>query len=147
MDNFEKQLQRQNFRQVPAEWREEILAAARAPAQGLRTHIEEPAGWGWLFARFPVAWGALGMLWATLIAVNLLMSASGTRTTTQPVFAAGAEPMALLNLQRAEVSLLNVGLEGTMAPGTVSPLSPRHERRRDGGHGAFLAQPPTHFFA
>ena len=147
MDDFEKRLQRQNLRQVPAGWREEILAAAQTPDPGFKTSSEEPTVWGWLFARFPVAWGALGMLWATIIAVNLLSSAPGSRTAMQPVFAAGTEPMAIWNLQRAEVSLLNGGLEDTTELRPVAPLRPRNERRRDEGHGAFLAEPPIHFFA
>jgi hypothetical protein len=139
MDDFEKRLRQQSLRQMPGEWREDILTAARNSTPDLRTHSEEQAGWSWLLARFPVAWGALAMLWAALIAVNLILSGPANRATTQPAFAGRMDPLAVLNLQQAELSLLSGKSGDETEPPPVSPLRPRSERQRDDRHGAYLS--------
>jgi len=144
-DDFENRLEQQPLRQVPAEWRADILAAAQARRPEFKTCSEETAGWRWLFARFPVAWGSLAMLWAALIAVNLLLFAPEHRTGEPPVLAVHAESLAIWNLQRAELSLLNDEPAETTEPRSVNPPRPRSERRRGEGSGAFLTEPRTDF--
>ena len=141
-DVFEQRLRRQPMRRVPADWREEILAAAQArrPALG-EERGEELAGWRALFARFPVAWGSLAMLWTTLIAVNLLLSGPHGRARGERVFAASAEPLAVWNLQQAELSLLSDGPAVTTGRQPADPTRPRSEGRRDDETGEFRAEP------
>ncbi|MBM3861976.1 MAG: hypothetical protein FJ395_20320 [Verrucomicrobia bacterium] len=53
-DRFEEKLRSQQFRQVPASWRREIINVAPAPA------------WReWLWPS-PVAWGAVAAAWALI---------------------------------------------------------------------------------
>ena len=70
-DDFERQVQRQSFRPVPVEWREEILAAATAqpPAKpslvcALNTRLSA------LLWPCPQAWAWLAAVWLVIVAVN-----------------------------------------------------------------------------
>jgi hypothetical protein len=97
-DDFEKRLQRQPLRQAPAEWRAEILSAARqaaAPQHAPRnTRHDRPSLLAILRAQLaallwprPVAWGALAAAWLVILGLNL--SAPGTspqvvRSSTPP---------------------------------------------------------------
>jgi hypothetical protein len=72
-DDFEQRLQRQPLRPVPPEWRDEILAAARAGAapsslaprpSPLLSLLRD-----WLWPH-PVAWGALAAGWALVVVLN-----------------------------------------------------------------------------
>ena len=76
MEQFERRLSRQPFRQVPAEWREEILAVA-----GRDSRVEGQAQkWLWpssLVSRLssvlwphPVAWAGLAAVWIFIFAVD-----------------------------------------------------------------------------
>jgi hypothetical protein len=82
-DAFEQQLQRQPLRQVPAEWRNVILAAARtaqdhSPAAAIGERSSSgAAGWpairDWLSSLLwpsPVAWGGLAGIWFLLLTAN-----------------------------------------------------------------------------
>ena len=130
------------LRRVPAGWRGEILAAARGrrPALG-EERGEELAGWRVLFARFPVAWGSLAMLWTALIAVNVLLSGPHGSARGERVVAARPEPLAVWNLQQAELSLLSDGPAVTIRRQPADPARPRSERRRDDETGEFRAEP------
>jgi hypothetical protein len=79
MEPFEEHLCRQPLREVPADWRREILSAARAegvPEVSRRAVRESLAGrfrrrlntWLW---PHPVAWSVLGVCWVVILAVNL----------------------------------------------------------------------------
>jgi hypothetical protein len=85
MDEFEQRLQRQPLRQVPVEWRGEILAAAAA-SQGKAAAVDRalasaPASQSWLStlnARLstllwphPVAWAGLAAIWILIFAASL----------------------------------------------------------------------------
>ena len=65
-DRFEEKLQRQQFRQVPASWRREILAAGTKPEHGAARWRE------WLWPS-PVAWGAVAAAWLLIVALQLAM--------------------------------------------------------------------------
>jgi hypothetical protein len=81
MENFEQHLSRQPLRQVPQEWRADILAAARA-AQPLR-HLSPVTRHSWLstlnsqlstlFWPHPKAWAGLAAVWIVIFAVNFSM--------------------------------------------------------------------------
>jgi len=63
-DEFEEKLRRQPRREIPANWREEILGPLRAVGTA------RPAPWWrqWLWPH-PVAWGALAAAWLAIFAL------------------------------------------------------------------------------
>ncbi|PYK58897.1 MAG: hypothetical protein DME21_14645, partial [Verrucomicrobia bacterium] len=67
-EDFEKQLQRQPLRKIPAEWRGEILDAAR------RAHEPQPSQpaswWRALLWPCPQAWAGLAAVWVLILALN-----------------------------------------------------------------------------
>lgn len=91
MEDFEQRLRRQPLRQVPSEWREEILVAAGMSrrkesvreltfAAVLKTRLRE------LLWPNPRAWAGLAAIWVVIVAVNF-----GTRDKS-PVVASKAPP-------------------------------------------------------
>ena len=73
-DDFEQKLRRQPLRQVPAEWREEILAAA---ASYHRSPVERRSFLSTLNFQLstilwphPVAWAALAAIWILIFTVD-----------------------------------------------------------------------------
>src|ERR1017187_4598651 len=73
MDDFEQKLQRQPLRQIPGEWREEILATAES-AVGAPKRSEgglNPISW-WrrLLWPHPQAWAGLAAIWIVILAVD-----------------------------------------------------------------------------
>lgn len=77
-DNFEQQLKRQPLRQIPSEWREEILAAARMAESSDRSARAVNPSW---FAAFnerlasifwphPAAWAGLAAIWIFIFVLN-----------------------------------------------------------------------------
>jgi len=81
MDDFEQRLKRQPLRQVPADWRREILAAARSaqpphpasrgPHRSLLSTLNHQLST--LLWPHPKAWGALAAIWILIFAVNFSM--------------------------------------------------------------------------
>lgn len=84
LDDFEQHLARQPLRNLPAEWRAEILDAAREPAprgaQSPRPPAPESlfasltaktARWREWFWPSPAAWGALAACWVGVLFLNL----------------------------------------------------------------------------
>jgi hypothetical protein len=141
-DDFEKQLQSQSLRQPPAEWREEILAAARAnirpDPQPRETGLL--VGWRALLARFPIAWGAVAAIWLAIIGVNSWMSGPSTTSPTGGLAAAPVNSPSIWSLQRAEISLLADHLSPVSEPRQrrQEPApAPRSDRRREDGFGVF----------
>ncbi len=77
MDEFEKQLSRQPLREVPAEWRAEILSAAAAATP---VAVPRPFFLSTLNAQLstvlwpcPQAWAGLAAIWMVIFAVNFSM--------------------------------------------------------------------------
>jgi hypothetical protein len=72
-DDFEKRVQRVPMRNVPAEWREGILNAARR-AGGPRHSTISPRPISWwreLFWPCPQAWAGLAAVWLVVLLFNL----------------------------------------------------------------------------
>jgi hypothetical protein len=65
-DEFESKLRSQPRREIPPEWRREILAA-------LRERSDAPVSW-WrqLLWPHPAAWAGLGVAWVAIFALNLV---------------------------------------------------------------------------
>src|ERR1039457_4444776 len=92
-EDFEKRLQRQPLRQIPGEWREEILSAAREaslPEHAPRTTHHVPAKASLLSTLHhqlstllwphPTAWAGLAAVWLVILGINLT-----TRDASQAV--------------------------------------------------------------
>ena len=144
-DEFEKRLQRQSLRQVPGEWRQEILSAARQASlaqHAPRTTHHAPYSpsllstlnhqLSTLLWPHPAAWAGLAAIWLVILGVHLT-----TRDAT-PLVAKRASPvspqvfMAFQEQERLLAELL-VPRDAPVAdrPKQTSPPRPRSERRRE----------------
>jgi hypothetical protein len=134
-DEFEQRLQRQPLRQIPDEWREEILVAADVNRRNLP--VREFTFAATTFRRLlsirlwpcPRAWAALAAVWVVILAVNLsLRDNPGT-------FVANSAPpspqvLAALQQQRRLLSeLIGQSLTPEAEPPTLLLPRPRSERR------------------
>lgn len=80
MESFERRLKRQPLRQVPAEWRRDILAAASKAQSARHTQLGSHTFLSRLNKRLmsllwphPVAWGGLAAVWIFTAAANVSM--------------------------------------------------------------------------
>jgi hypothetical protein len=80
-DDFEQRLARQSLRQVPGEWRAEILAAARNSQAAHQAPRVPPRSWlstinhqlSTLLWPHPKAWAGLAAVWIFILALNFSM--------------------------------------------------------------------------
>ena len=76
-EQFERRLSRQPLRQLPSEWRAEILAAAhgvgppRGGVRGQRSALSLSKWFVNLLWPHPVAWAGLAAAWICILAVNV----------------------------------------------------------------------------
>ena len=78
MNEFEQKLSRQSLKQIPAEWRAEILIAAKSAVVLQRRNDDgsNPNPILWLRELFwpnPKAWAALATIWIFIFALNFSM--------------------------------------------------------------------------
>ena len=138
-DNLERKLQQRNLRQVPAEWRDEILLAAHRAIErdaerldrSLAPSNRELSGLGRLFTSLlwpsPKAWGALAAVWLVIAGINLSLREPGkaiARADAKP----SPEAMAQLEQQRRLLAEL-MGRPPLEAEWKFSPRP--HSERRD----------------
>ncbi len=86
-DQFEKRLQRQPLRQVPAPWRDQILAAAKCGAVAPHaSRVTRHASW-WreLFWPAPQAWAGLAAVWLAILTVNIVSRDASTAAAIRVV--------------------------------------------------------------
>ena len=150
VEPFENRLKSQTPRQIPAEWRAEILAAARLPEKASPPPEEIPF-WRLIFARFPVATGALAAVWIGLIAINFFLF-GGEHSTAPRAEAGASESMTAWNLQLAELRKLADGTSPSAkafpdVPPAILPTGPRSERRRENGLGEIQSEWSSELFA
>jgi hypothetical protein len=132
--DFEKQLQRQPLRELPPEWRSEILAAVRA-AQA------DSAGWesvgilaqlySWLWP-YQRGWAVLAAAWVVIFLLHF--TAPNDSRISQMASVQSSQSMAVLqrqNLIMAELlnSMENEATAPVASPALPAPLKPRSERR------------------
>jgi hypothetical protein len=96
LKRFERLLEGQTLRQVPTEWRDEVLKAARSAKSGVATaRLQDASDAGTLtilgrlsswFWPHPVAWGGLVAVWVLVLAVHFSIS------DDQPALAEKAVP-------------------------------------------------------
>jgi hypothetical protein len=96
MNEFEDLLKAQSFREVPPEWREQILGSAARPRR-----IERVKHWQDWFWPSPLAWGALAAMWVVcMLADSIESDVSGpvgpgaTAATLENSFNDAAAPFA-----------------------------------------------------
>jgi hypothetical protein len=84
-DDFEKRIQRQPFREVPADWRAEILRTARSAR--LPANESRPTFFSFakhqlakLFWPNPKAWAGLAAVWIVIFAVQFAIGDHQTKT-------------------------------------------------------------------
>jgi len=140
-DPFEQRLRRHPPRQVPSAWRKEILAAADATRRSTATQSmsEDQAallgGWRLIFARVPLAWASLAVLWIALLGVNLTLPRPAVGVTVQTPASVRMGNWASLAALTAELDAAQEPLASTpdAAPAskpTGIPHRPRSERWR-----------------
>jgi len=140
-DDFEKRLQCQPLRQIPVEWREEILAEARVVgprpstldslARRSGAEAARPFWLSTLLWPHPKAWAGLAAVWIAIFAIHF-----ATRDDA-PAVAKAAPPsrevmMALRDQQKLLAELL-ADRSGPHEAGRPKPAvpQPHSERRRE----------------
>jgi len=135
-DDFEKQLQRQPLREVPSEWRADILREANSsvaadvrlnlPGQESQSLLTSATSWWreWLWP-CPQAWAGLAAVWMIIFGLNATTPA-GPANLVKRSPAPSAETDTTLAAQRRELArLLDNFAEPTPVP--KPPPGPRSE--------------------
>ena len=133
-EQFEARLKRQPLRQLPANWKGEILAAAksahpasRIPRRSFLSTINSQLST--LLWPHPKAWAGLAAVWVAIVALNISMhEPSPTAVMAKKSAPASAEVMAELKQQRLMYAqLIGASEQPADRPKTFIPL-PRSER-------------------
>jgi len=131
-DDFEQKLQRQPLRQIPAGWREEILAAATSRHPSPTTRHSFLSTFNHQLSTFlwphPKAWAGLAAAWVVILAVNFSLRDPSPRVAEK---FAPPSPEVLVELKKQQ--LLFAELVGTRGPldadrQKIFPPKPRSER-------------------
>ncbi|MFZ0827111.1 MAG: hypothetical protein WAO02_06785 [Verrucomicrobiia bacterium] len=132
IDDFEQKLQRQPMRQVPAGWRDEILAAAtaRRPPQVTRHSFLSTSNpqLSTLLWPHPKAWAGLAAVWVLILAVDFSLRDPSSRIAET---FAPPSPEVMVELKKQQ--LLFAELVGSRGPldadrQKIFPPKPRSER-------------------
>jgi hypothetical protein len=141
-DDFEKRLQRQAPRQLPASWREEIISASQAacqsPAGSVRsthatiTHLVFSL-WRELICPARRIWAGLAAAWVIILIANANL------TTDRPMaHAESATSSAELWFSFREQTLLVAELSGTVESKPIKPPQATPPRPRSQGINLFM---------
>jgi len=123
-DDLERRLEGQPLRQLPPEWRDEILTAARAAARPRVAALEfrAPPWWRTVFWPNPVAWAGVAAAWVAILILNQagrwepLTSSAGVRSSSPGL------GVALIEHRRQLNELLEVpAAESAPTPAPASP--------------------------
>ncbi len=105
-DSFEQKLRQQSLRQIPAEWRGEIIAEAMSRASKVESRGQESFWFSSLVARLstvfwphPKAWAGLAAVWIFIFVLNFSMR-DETPAVAKKNSAPSTEMMAELKQQK-----------------------------------------------
>jgi hypothetical protein len=143
-DDFEKQLQRQPLRQMPGEWRDEILSTAQqtsspADASRITRHASSSPSLlstlshqlSALLWPHPTAWAGLAAVWLVILGMNLTTRDASTRVAKH---ASPVSPQILMAFQEQERLLAElIGPRETPVAERPkpAPMRPRSEGRKE----------------
>jgi hypothetical protein len=141
-DDFEKRLQAQPLRQLPPEWREQILSAAKDAATSTHasrvTHHNRPSLLSTVYHQLstllwphPAAWAGLAAVWVVILGINLT---TGSPTRTEAKLSRPASPQFFMAFQEQQ-RLLNELLATRETPVADRPKTGA-PRPRSELHGA-----------
>jgi hypothetical protein len=129
-DDFEKKLQQQPLRQVPGDWREEILRTAQAAVSEPDHAIFVRAGlklWRELIWPCRHVWAGLAALWLVLGGINAGMSTA--HGVTAPQTASAPAPFRAIEEQRRMLAELIPPIDNPPAAPPRRVPAPRSDRR------------------
>jgi hypothetical protein len=135
MDDFEQKLQRQPLRQVPGEWREEILAAATGRGSRVENREQEGCWPSTLVSRLssllwphPKAWAGLAAVWILILAVDF---SARDKTPVMAEKTAPPSPEVIVELRRQQRLLAElIGPRDTRDADRSKPLVPQPRSER-----------------
>ena len=140
-DSFEKRLQGLPQRQIPAEWRQQILSAARDATNPRRLPSEvEPSllsSLNLLFARLlwphPKAWASLAAVWVLVLGLNLATREPAARPQlAQQATRPTPQLLEMLRQQQQSLAELVGPLEQAESGRSKTDLpQPRSQRRQE----------------
>jgi hypothetical protein len=119
-EQFERHLSRQPIRQVPPEWREEILSAAYAAQASCRSSPAQYHGWfaalkqrlTTLLWPHPKAWAGMAAVWVLILAADFSMRDPATGVAEEKY--APPSPEVIVELKKQQQMLAE--LVGTYEP-------------------------------
>ncbi len=128
-DDFEKQVERQPMRQMPADWRAEILgAAASSVPRHAAPNTKRTSWWRELLWPCPQAWAGLAAVWVVILAINFSTRERGEIVAQKTEPPSQQEMMAMEEQKRIMAKLRGTFDEPAEQPKTFVPR-PRGERR------------------
>ena len=143
-DDFEKHLQRHPLRQVPAEWRQDILSAARQAATARPVPCPTAHAHGQfsflstigsqlstLHWPHPVAWAGLAAAWVVILGLNLTTHDAALRVCKRTSPSSPQVFMAFQEQQRLLTELIGPREAPAAEKPKAAPPRPRSERLKD----------------
>jgi hypothetical protein len=132
MDQFERRLSREPLREIPAEWREEILAAATShhplPVERRSFLSTLNSQLSTILWPHPAAWASLAAVWIFIFAVDL-----STRERTPTIAQRNPPPVEVIVEMRQQQRLLAelIGLREVKEADRSESLTPRPRSERN----------------
>jgi hypothetical protein len=134
-DDFEQKLGRQPLRQVPAEWREEILSAAskvgtaRRAVRGRAARASLPNWLSTLLWPNPQAWAGLAAIWILIFAMDFSMRDNSLVVAEKSTPPSPEVIVELKQQQRMLAELIGSRETHVTGPSKIFGRQPRSERR------------------
>jgi hypothetical protein len=143
-EDFEKRLQRQPLRQIPGEWREGILSAARqaspsehaprtthhvSPARSLLSTLHHQLST--ILWPHPTAWAGLAAVWLVILGVNLTTRDASTVVAKRAALVSPQVFMAFQEQERLLAELIGPRDPPVAERPKPAPPRPRSELSRE----------------